>query len=300
MEQGHKHDVHAARTDDSRKGIGLAFVLNLLFACLEVVGGILTNSVAILSDAIHDLGDAAALGVAWYTEKISRKGRDAKHSYGYRRYSILGAIVNALVLVAGTILVLREAILRLSAPEDVHAPGMMGLAVLGIVVNIIAFRHLHGGQSHNVSIVRLHLLEDVLGWILVLVGAICIYFWELTFLDPVLSILIGLFIIWRVLTRLRESVRIVMQAVPAAVDVDAVTERLRNIKEVEDLHDVHVWTMDGEYHILTVHLVVPKDKTMHELTEIKRAVRKALHDLNVDHATIEFEYADEECGFDDC
>jgi cobalt-zinc-cadmium efflux system protein len=292
-------DNHARAAQNSR-GIGLAFLLNLVFACIELVGGVLTNSVAILADAIHDLGDAAALGVAWYTEKVSGKGRDARHSYGYRRYSILGAIVNALVLVAGSIFVLREAILRLSAPEDVHAPGMIALAVLGIVVNTVAFRKLHGEHSHNVSVVRLHLLEDVLGWVIVLVGAVCIYFWELIFLDPLLSILIGLFILWQVLKRLRESVRIVMQAVPSQVDMNAVVKGLKKIREVKDLHDVHIWTMDGEYHVLTIHLVVPQEKTMRELTEIKRAVRRELKKMEVDHATIEFEYPGEECGFDDC
>lgn len=282
------------RTD---RGMAVAFFLNLIFALIELVGGFLTNSVAILSDAIHDLGDTVVLGVAWYAERFSRKGRDARHSYGYRRYSILGAIISALVLVAGTILVIREAVQRLANPEDVHAPGMFALAALGIAVNAIAYRRLHGGHSHNVRVVQLHLLEDVLGWIAVLIGSVCIYFWDLTVLDPLLSIGIAVFILWQVVKRLRQSMGIVAQAVPASIDLAEITRKLTSLPDITDLHDVHVWTMDGKYHVLTIHVVLTEQKTMSEITVIKRQIRNALRDIGVDHTTVEFEYPDEDCDY---
>lgn len=273
-----------------------AFLLNSSFAVIEIVGGVLTNSVAVLSDALHDLGDSLALGTAWYFERLGRKGRDHQYSYGYSRYTVIGAIVNAVVLIAGSVFVINEAIERLNAPQEVHGLGMMGLAVLGILVNGFAFSRLHSGHSHNVDVIRLHLLEDVLGWLIVLVGAIAIQIWSLYILDPVLSILVSAWIMYQVIRRLRKSVKIILQVIPAGMSTETIDQNIRKLPGVLMTHDTHLWTMDGNYHILTMHVVVDSKQTIIDLAIIKEAIRKELSSLKIEHATIEFEYPDEECG----
>ena len=163
----HHHDHHG-----DVKNIKVAFFLNFGFAIIEIIGGFLTNSVAILSDAVHDLGDSLSLGLAWYFQKYSRKKSDSTYTYGYRRFSLVGALANSLVLIVGSILILTEAIPRIFNPQQAHPQGMMMLAVLGIAVNGVAMLRLRRGKSLNEKVVSLHLMEDVLGWIAVLVGAI--------------------------------------------------------------------------------------------------------------------------------
>ena len=297
---GHDHGHRHGQSEHKNKGLTLAFILNLSFTIVEIIGGFLTNSVAILSDAIHDLGDSVALGLAWYFERIGRRGRDRRHSYGYKRYHLLGSIINALVLVAGSVLVITEAVRRLSSPEPVHAKGMILLAVLGIIMNGIAFRKLDVGHSHNVEVVRLHLLEDILGWVAVLLGAIAMLIWDIPVLDPVLSLLIAVFILWQVLKRLRESVRLVMQGVPPDIDLDAVSRLLTSYQEVSGVHDLHLWSMDGAYHILTVHVTLSSELDLQGQAVLKGAMRQALHGLGIAHATLELERAGDDCVLEDC
>lgn len=293
---------HTHGTDKQRSSSQLltAFILNTTFALVEIVGGFFTNSVSILADALHDLGDSLALGTAWYFERIARRGRDNRHSYGYGRYSVLGAIINAAVLITGSFFVLHEAIGRLNAPESVHSGGMILLAILGIAVNGFAFSRLHAGHSHNVEVVRLHLLEDVLGWIVVLLGAIAIQIWSLYILDPILSLLVSAWILYQVIRRLIKSIRIILQNTPADISIQAIDEMIREIPGIQTTHDTHIWTMDGDYHILTIHVVVDSQKTMEDLAQLKEIIRKRLHALHVTHATIEFEHPDESCVLAEC
>jgi cobalt-zinc-cadmium efflux system protein len=294
--------MHHTGSKDSHSAnqILTAFVLNSAFALIEIAGAFLTNSVSILADALHDLGDSLALGFAWYFERISRRGRDSRHSYGYRRYTVVGAIVNAIVLITGSLLIVREAVLRLSATEPVHGPGMIFLAILGILVNGYAFSRLHGGHSHNVSVVRLHLLEDVLGWVVVLIGAIMIQIWSLYILDPLLSIAVSAWILFMVVKRLRSTLRIILQNTPGDINTDSINNNIRTIPGVRDTHDIHLWTMDGVYHVLTIHVVVDRQKSMSELASLKDEIRKQLAQFQIRHATIEFEYPEEACALIEC
>lgn len=277
-----------------------AFLLNTLFAIIEVVGGIFTNSISILADALHDLGDSLALGTAWYFERISKRGRDSMHSYGYGRYAVVGAIINALVLIVGSLIVLHEAIGRLSSPEPVHGLGMLLLAFLGVVVNGLAYSRLHAGHSHNVEVVRLHLLEDVLGWIIVLLGAIAIELWSLYILDPILSLAVSAWILYQVIRRLKKSIRIILQNTPSGITIQEVDRLIRAIPGIQTTHDIHLWTMDGDYHILTVHAVVQSQLSMTDLARLKETIRQKLNAVHVKHATIEFEYPDESCVLAEC
>jgi len=294
-----KHHHHEEKTG-SQKQLLSAFVLNSVFVVIELIGGVLTNSVAIISDALHDLGDSFALGAAWYFERLSGKGRTAGHTYGYRRYSVLGAVLNAMVLIAGSVLVIREAVIRLSAPEPVHSEGMIALAVLGILVNGLAFSRIHTGHSHNVEVVRLHLLEDVLGWIAVLFGAIAIQLWDVYILDPLLSLLVSTWILFQVIRRLIQSLRIILQLAPSGLNTVHIDKMIRSLAGVSTTHDTHIWTMDGSYHVLTIHVVVNEDRSLAQLGKLKSEIRRLLKAEHIGHATIEFEYPDEDCGYEDC
>lgn len=298
MEGGHQHDVQSH--SQSQRQLLLAFGINSVFVVVEFIGGLLTNSVAILSDAVHDLGDCFALGTAWYFERISGKRRTTKYTYGYRRYSVLGAVINAIVLITGSVFIIREAIIRLNAPEEVHSTGMMLLAVIGILMNGFAFSRIHKGHSHNVEVVRLHLLEDVLGWVAVLLGAIAIYLWDLTILDPLLSLTVSAWILFQVIRRVTRSLRIMLQVAPPEVDLEAVNKTVLALPGVHSVHDTHIWTMDSEYHVLTIHVVVDRTKTLGELSSLKGNIRNAMTHYRVSHVTIEFEYEGEDCGYDDC
>ena len=280
--------------------IGIAFFLNLGFTLIEVIGGLLTNSMAILSDALHDLGDSLSLGLSWYFQKLSRKGRDDTFSYGYRRFSLLGAVINGMVLLAGSVLILTEAVPRIFNPQSVKVEGMIGLAVLGILFNGAAVLKLRKGHSLNEKVVYLHLMEDVLGWIAVLMASVVMFFTDAYFLDPLMSVLISGFILFNVFRNLRESFQIILQGQPKNINMNDVIEKIRSIPEVKDVHDCHLWSLDGTYHILTMHLKVNRELSLDRQAGIKKATRQLLSHIPIQHATIEFEAEEEPCELEDC
>lgn len=289
------HDHHHAH-DHSISNIKVAFFINLAFSVIELIGGLYTNSVAILSDALHDLGDSMSLGVSWYFQKISGRDRDMKFSYGYRRFSVLGAVINSMVLVVGSILILTEAIPRLLNPQSPDALGMIYFAIGGIVANGLAAWKLSGGHSLNERAVYLHLLEDVLGWVATLIGGIIMYYKDWPIVDSILAILIALFILVNVFKNLKKALKIILQGTPEEIDPRRIEELLSNLPKVKGTHDCHVWSMDGQYHILSIHLVVEKYNSIEELSEIKKEAKKLLHQEHIDHATIEFETTEEDCN----
>ena len=293
---GHDHHHH----HHGEGNIKVAFFLNLGFTIIEIIGGFYTNSLAILSDALHDLGDSLSLGLSWYFQRLSKKGRDNTFSYGYRRFSLLGAVINSIVLVVGSIFILSEAIPQLFNPGNANAEGMMYLAILGIVVNGAAVLKLKKGTSINEKVVSLHLLEDVLGWAAVLVGSIIMMFFDLPIIDPLLSVLIAAFILINVYKNLKKSLTIILQGTPKGLSVEQLRERLKDLKEVKDIHDCHSWTMDGEYNVLTIHLVLDEDYPLSKLAEIKQKAKALIKDESIEHITIEFESEEEHCELVEC
>jgi cobalt-zinc-cadmium efflux system protein len=292
--QGHTH-VHAITSN-----LKLAFWLNLSFTIIEFVGGIFTNSMAILSDAIHDLGDTIAIGSAIYLENYAQKGRSRQFSFGYKRFSPLSALINSVILLAGSVIIIAEAIPRLFRPEAVDAEGMLLLAVLGVLFNGIAVLRLKkNGHSINQRTVMLHLLEDVLGWVAVLVGSLIMLLADIPIIDPILSLGIAGYILWNVLKNLRQVSRIFLQAIPDNVNIDRVKADLRAIPDICDIHDTHIWTMDGSYHVLSVHLVVAENKRLSELTVLREKVQQVLKVHQVDHITVQFEVAGELCELEE-
>lgn len=251
---------------------------------------------AILSDALHDLGDSLSLGLAWYFENLSKRGRDKRYTFGYKRFSLLGAVVNSVVLLVGSFFILTEAVPRLWDPQEVNAPGMMGFAVLGIIANGAAVLRLKGGKSLNERVVRLHLMEDVLGWIAVLIGGIILYFFDLPWIDPLLSVVITVYVLYNVVRNLRETMNILLQASPPQINPEEVQTKLEELPEVTSIHDLHIWTLDGTYNVLTAHAVVNTDLAMQQAEELKKRIRAAMCDMDIQHVTVELERPGEECS----
>ncbi|MCZ4410684.1 cation diffusion facilitator family transporter [Cryomorphaceae bacterium 1068] len=294
---GHNHN-HSH--NHSEGNVKVAFFLNLAFTIIEIIGGLYTNSLAILSDALHDLGDSLSLGLSWYFQKLSKKGRTKTFSYGYKRFSLLGAIINSIVLVAGSIFILTKAIPELFNPGGTNVEGMLYLSILGIVVNGAAVFKLRKGESLNEKVVSLHLLEDVLGWVAVLIGSVIMMYTDAPFIDPLLSVLISLFVLYNVYKNLKKSLLVILQGIPEEISIDDIRQKLKNISKVTDIHDCHAWSMDGQYNILTLHLRLDKDYKLSEQAKLKEQVRTQLKDESINHITIEFEAQGENCELEDC
>lgn len=286
---GHSH-VH-----NTGQNLAIAFFLNLTFCFIELIGGFLTNSIAILSDALHDFGDSISLGMALYFQKVSKRKPDAKYTYGYKRFTTLSALLNSLVLLFGSGIVLYESLKRLLHPVESNAQGMFILAIVGIVVNGAAVWRLKKGNSLNERVVSLHMLEDILGWVAVLIASIVMMFADVPVLDPILSIGISCFILYNVYNNLKSVFRVILQGKPSNVDEVAISKKLLEMPKVEALHDFHVWTMDSEYMVLTVHLVVDLTIKKEELQALRAAAHLLLKNMGIQHATIEIEYATEAC-----
>lgn len=282
------------------KNIKLAFFLNLSFTIIELIGGIFVNSIAIISDAIHDLGDSLSLGLSWYFQKISKKGRNKTFSYGYKRFSLLGAIISSFVLLIGSFFIISATLPRLWSPIQPNAKGMLYLAILGIVVNGVAVIRLKKGDSINEKVISLHLLEDVLGWVAVLIASIVMIYVNIPILDPLLSLAISAFILYNVYKNLKESFKIILQGIPVNLNEKIIKNELIHIKGVCDAHDLHCWTMDGNYHILTIHLVIQGQLNNQQQSDIKKEARTILKAKSVNHITIELEFESEECELVEC
>jgi cobalt-zinc-cadmium efflux system protein len=280
----------------SAKNLRTAFLLNLGFTVFELVGGLYTNSVAILSDAIHDLGDSLALGTAWYLDKKSKQGANNRFSFGYARFSLLGALINSLVLIVGSIFIVQEAIRRIIHPEPSDADGMLLFALIGIAVNGYAAWKMSSGKTLNEKVVAWHLLEDSLGWVAVLIVAIVLQFKTINYLDPALSLLITAYILWGVLKRLKETLYLFLQGVPREIDLIVIKKQLLQVDHVADLHHTHVWSLEGEHHVFTAHAKLKNIKTFEELIATKAALKKIISSYPFTHYTIETELDSESCA----
>lgn len=284
--------VHHGHEPSQERRIGTAFFLNLAFTLIEIAGGIWTNSMAVLSDALHDLGDSVALGLTWHFARISKRRGDETFTFGYRRFSLLGALVMSIVLFGGGMVVLSESIPRIVAPEATNARGMLALAVVGILVNGIAALRMRGGRSIGERIVTWHFVEDVLGWVAVLVASVVMWLRDVPILDPILSIGITVYVLYNVGKRLKETLTILLQGVPAGVDLASVEKTIRRVPGVCDVHHTHIWSQDGERHVLTAHVVVDDADSYEDVAALRRRIKEGLRGLGIEHATIEVEAND--------
>ncbi len=289
MHDGHSHHHHASGN------IKLAFFLNLGFAAVEIVGGIVTGSTAILADAVHDLGDSFALGQAWYFEKVSLGKSNPRYSYGYKRFSLLGALISTVVLLTSSLFILLQAIPRIFAPNHPNAGGMILLAVAGVTVNGFAMARLSKDKGMNSRVVALHLLEDVLGWVAVLVVAVILYFWDVPVLDPVLAVLITLYILGGVVKNLRAMLPVFLQAVPPELDLAVITREIEQLQNIHAVHHAHIWSLDGVHSVFTAHLELNILLDVEAYMQLKDEIRKLVERHGLYHSTVEIEYPGEAC-----
>jgi len=289
----HNHSHSHSHGKDDR--IGWTFFLNVSFTIIEFIGGWLTNSTAIMADAVHDLGDSLSIGFAWILSRFSDKEASDRFSYGYRRLTLFGALINSIVLVIGSVWVLFEAIPRLSNPEMPMAEGMLGLALLGVAVNGYAVFKLKAGKTLNEKVLTWHLLEDVLGWVAVLIVSIVLLFVDLPILDPLLSIGFTLFILFNVLKNLKTTLALFLQATPDEEVQNNIEKAIKAIPEINGIHHMHFWSLDGESHVLTAHLELAHNFEVDKLIRLKQQVAKELSSYNLSHTTIEFEFPQETC-----
>ena len=278
----------------TEKNILIAFILNLSFSIFELIGGFFTNSVAILSDSVHDLGDATSIGISYFLERKSKKKADNKYTYGYIRYSVLGGVITTTILLVGSILVIIGAVGRLFDPQEINYNGMIIFAIVGGVLNFIAAYATREGDSLNQKAVNLHMLEDVLGWVIVLIGAIVMRFTDISILDSLMSIGVALFILINALKNLKVVLDLFLEKTPNNVDIEELKEHILKIKDVDDIHHIHVWSMDGYNNYATMHIVT-KSKNVKEL---KHEIREELEEHNVCHAVLETEA--EACDEKEC
>ena len=286
----HDH-THADRSNR----MGWAFILNLSFSIIEFIGGWLTNSTAIMADAVHDLGDSLSIGSGWLLDRLGNRKADTQFTYGYRRLSLVGAFVNGLVLTGGSIWVISEAVPRLLNPVMPHTDGMLALAVLGVMVNGYAAYKLRSGKTLNEKILNWHLMEDVLGWLAVLIVAIVMPIVDLPILDPLLSIGFTVFILINVLKNLLKTGRLFAQGTPNANTVDTITQSLQSLDKVESVHHLHLWSLDGEQHVLTAHVRAHPLESLEDYSNLKGTIRTLLLNQDIAHTTIEIELSNEVC-----
>jgi cobalt-zinc-cadmium efflux system protein len=268
--------------------VRLAAFFNIAFTILELMGGLWTNSLAILSDALHDFGDSVALLVSWLFERGARKIPDISKTFGYQRLSLFSALFSASILIGGSLVIIFQAIPRFFNPELVNAFGMMGISVIGILFNGVGFFMLRKGESLNEKVLSWHLLEDVLGWGGILVGGVIIYFWKIYILDPIMTITLTTFILYNVTKNLREAINILLQGVPKHIDIKTVKRDLLKIKGVIGLHDIHIWSLEGETDVFTAHVILDAESLkMPEPT--KKIIKETLRKYHIEHSTIELE-----------
>ncbi|WP_296702197.1 cation diffusion facilitator family transporter [Algoriphagus sp.] len=289
----HSHDHH--HHHGSGSNLKLAFFLNLAFTILEIFGGIWINSVAILSDAIHDLGDSVSLGLAWYLDKKSKKSANEQFSFGYTRFSLLGALINALILITGSFFVISEAVQRIITPEVSDAKGMIIFALIGVAVNGFAAWKVSHGSTQNEKVVSWHLIEDVLGWVAVLIAGIILYFVYIPWLDPALSLGISCFILWNVFKNLKDTLYIFLQAVPNELSLEEIKKKICEIPQVESIHHTHLWSLEGAHHVFTTHVKIKPVNKLDELIKAKAAIKEVLKKFPFSHYTVEVEMHEETC-----
>lgn len=288
------HDHVHTESGDSRR-IALAFFLNVTFTVIEFIGGLLTNSTAIMADAVHDLGDSLSIGSAWLLARWGKKSANSEFTYGFRRLTLFGALINSVVLIAGSLWVLHEAIPRLADPVMPVTEGMFALAILGVTVNGIAAYRLSKGNTLNERVLNWHLLEDVLGWLAVLIVSVVLQFADWPILDPLLSVGFTLFILFNVLRNFWTTGRLFLQAVPDRALHDQIRNTLLDLDGISDIHYLHLWSLDGEHHVLTAHIVFDGDFDANKYVTIKSEVAKALEQYGLVHTTIEIELKEEAC-----
>ena len=280
----------------TEKNILIAFILNMAFSIFELIGGIFTNSISIISDAVHDFGDALSIGISLILEKISKKKPNETYTYGYVRYSVLGALITTIVLTLGSIFVIIGGIDRILNPETINYDGMIIFAIFGVIINFLAAYFTREGDSLNQKAVNLHMLEDVLGWVVVLIGSVLMKFTDISLIDSIMSIGIALFILINAFKNMKSILDLFLEKTPKNISVEEIKKHLLEIKGIIDVHHVHIWSIDGYNNYSTMHVVTDEKN----IKELKNKIREEMNEHGICHTTIEIEDKDDNCDEKEC
>ncbi|MBR5155298.1 MAG: cation transporter [Clostridia bacterium] len=274
----------------TERNILVAFILNLVFSVFEFIGGTICGSVAIISDSIHDMGDAASIGISYLFEEKSKRQPDDVYTYGYTRYSVIGSIITTFILLIGSVMVVFNSIARIINPVEINYNEMILLAIIGAIINILAAYFTKEGDSLNQKAVNLHMLEDALGWIVVLIGAVVMRFTDFAVIDPIMSIGVAVFILVNSIKNLKKIMDLFLEKTPQNISVEDIKKHILEIDGVIDVHHIHIRSFDGFNNYATMHIVTDCDSKL-----IKSQVKEELREHGICHTTLELENLDEEC-----
>ena len=268
----------------SKTSIWLAFFLNLSYAIVEFIAGGIFGSSAVLADSVHDLGDAIAIGISALLETISNREEDRQYTLGYKRFSLLGAMLTAVILMIGSVLVILENVTKIVHPQPVNEEGVLWLGIIAVAINVLASLVVRKGKTKNESILSLHFLEDTLGWLAVILMAIILKFTDWYILDPLLSLVISIFILTKAIPRFWSALKIFLDAVPEGVDIKKVKNDLEQLDNVASVNQLNLWTMDGLEKNAIIHVCL---KRIEDMEASKTAIRHYLKDIGFHNITIE-------------
>ena len=280
---------------NSQNNILVAFLLNFTFTIVEVVGGILTNSVAILSDAIHDFGDSLSIGMGWILEKNAKKKQNEKFTFGYIRLRTISALITSAILLVGSVIIIYESINRLINPENINSMWIFIISIFGILFNSLAVFKTRKSDNINEKAINLHIFEDVLGWIVVFIGSIFMWAFNITWLDSILSIVVTIFILYHTIKNLIEIFNIFMEKVPNKVEFLKFKSHVLENKFIKNLHHVHMWTLDGQIMIATCHVVLSCFTKKEDLSNIKNYIKQEAKEFGIDEIVVEFDFEKDNC-----
>ena len=272
------------------KNMFIIFILNIAFAILEGVGGIYTGSFAIISDAIHDFGDALSIGCAYLMERLAAKKENEQFSYGYSRFSILSSVIITLILIIGAISSFVGAVHRLIMPVPVNYTGMFVIACIGVVTNLVAYFLIHGFNSLNQKALRLHLLEDVLGWVMVLVGAILMKYTNWYWIDAIVSMIISIIILVAAISLFVQSMNVFLLKTPSKINISTIKSSLVIVPGIDDVHSIRVLALDDKNVVISMHVVAKYHPVL------KRIIKNTLQRQGIYNSNIEFELPTEKCN----
>ena len=285
----------------TEKNILIAFLLNLSFSIFELIGGLFTNSISIMSDSIHDFGDAISIAISWLLEKKSEKKPDSKYTFGYARYSVLGALITSTVLLLGSVIMIFNAIPRIINPAYVNYDGMIIIGILGLLANGVGAIITSHGNKLNEKAVSLHLFEDVLGWIAVFVVSIIMKIFDVPILDPILSVFITMYILWHVIINYKKIFEIFLQKAPDSSSFDEFKQELLSENDIiKDIHHTHVWSLDGVNTYISLHVVIPNTVNVSDIINIKKKIKHVAEHHSIFHTIIEIEFENESCSDTEC
>ncbi len=287
------HQHHHHKGEINSKNLLFAIILNFVITAAEIVGGLLSNSLALLSDALHNLSDGVAILIAYIANRISKRSSNERRTFGYKRIEILAAFFNAIILLVIIIYLFYEAVLRFYNPEPIKGLIMFVVATIGLLANLLAVFLLKKDAKINLNIrsAYLHLLGDTLSSVAVIIGGILIYFFEIFWIDPLITILIGIYIIKETWSILRETIDILMQGTPHGINIKKVQDSLEALEYIENIHHLHIWSLSDQQVHFECHIDLKEDlqvsRTDHILREIERLLGERFH---INHVTIQFEY----------